>query len=309
MQIRLSATSIADFLSCPNKFRLKYLAGIAPVAEADSLRTGSAYHKCHEIYSNTNDPTQVVAYLNQRYEVCPPGKDLDDWGRERETVFSLFSCYLDYWKSEPLTVVSSEQKFELPLIHPMTGMAIPADQVVLTGRIDKIVEHKGKQCVLELKTTSDSVESDSDYWRAWRTSIQASMYAVAFRRRYGIDDAGNTLVDVVRKPRHRLKKGETVEEYGTRLREAIMTGPDIYFARREIARTDQELKQFDKMVYDIYRAIAAFTQKGIWYDNPQSCRNPYPCAYVPLCYSCGADAACAADEAPAGFVKLAIYGK
>src|SRR5690606_32440122 len=132
----------------------------------------------------------------------------------------------------------------------------------LAGKIDKIVRlPDGRTAIMEHKTTSDSIASDSDYWARLRLDSQISLYVLAARE-LGYD-VQTVLYDVVRKPRHeryratppelrkykkdgtlyanQRERDETPQEFGQRVYQAMYTEFDSYFARQEIPRLESDL--------------------------------------------------------------------
>lgn len=124
-------------------------------------------------------------------------------------------------------------------------------------------------------------------------------------------------VNGVRAEMEQGKKGvsikETVEMFGARLLQDIYERPDFYYARREIARTEQEIREFRRELFSIYQAQKAFAKHECWFSNEQQCRATFACQYIPICYGPGADAVCDGRTVPAGFkrifVDLTVNGK
>src|SRR5208337_1673916 len=127
-QIRLNASSISEFKACPQRFRLKNVCHIAPVEDADSLRMGSNWHKCFEVWEHAvttwNLPPHetvctvqeaaiqcVVDYLNVAYQKIPNGKTPLEWAAERAILCTSFCVYQAYYAEQQLEVVATEQKF------------------------------------------------------------------------------------------------------------------------------------------------------------------------------------------------------
>jgi len=77
---------------------------------------------------------------------------------------------------------------------------------------------------------------------------------------------------------------ETPEMFGARLLQDIQERPEYYFARRPIARTDADLRQFEKEVYHIYRTIRQMAKDDAWFMNESQCEATFKCSYCPLCY-------------------------
>lgn len=106
------------------------------------------------------------------------------------------------------------------------------------------------------------------------------------------------------------KKGfavrETLEMYSARLLADIYERPDFYFQRREIARTDAEIRKFRGELYSIYQTMKTFSKSGHWYENEQQCRATFPCQYIPICYGPGADAVCDGKTTPPGFKRIFV---
>ncbi len=78
---------------------------------------------------------------------------------------------------------------------------------------------------------------------------------------------------------------ETPEMFGTRLLADIAERPEFYFARREISRTDSELKAFEWDTYNMYHTLKFMDRSGAWWTNEQQCEATYRCPYIPICYN------------------------
>lgn len=385
---KISASSIAAFKSCPQKFRLAYVQGLRPEIETDALRTGTAWHGAHEAYANalnewimpdfsqTSHPegegayaqNAAIEYLNQRYAEIPTYKTAEEYALEREILVVSMIGYWWYWSERPLEFIASEIPFDLPLHEPRTGMPCSTSSVVRTGKIDHLIRYEGSVCILERKSTSKSLDADSDFWTRWQKDTQVSNYALAFRDMAAAgllpveikpgERCGNTLLDVWKKPItkpkwltqadtkafiesgeyqgrafpvtaiydvagntialtvdgdaspvERGKKGfairETVAMYGARLLAEIYETPEKFFARREIARTDEELTRFRHTLFNIYQSQSLFQTRGVWFENEQSCDTPFRCQFKPICFGGGgADAVSDGVSVPPGFKRL-----
>ena len=231
----LSASSIAAFKACPTRFRLAYREGLRKIEDTDSQRMGTNWHKMHEVYAyefSRHCPDcggraedyaldGVIAHLNERYSVAPPNKTALEWAVEREILYRSFVAYLWYYQNDPITVLATEVPFKLPVKSPRVGMNLPTDEVVRVGKIDSIIRWQNAVCALERKSTSKSLDAESDFWDRSQKDSQVSMYALAFRDmvQFGNEDGffkpgffqkhcelhgatrfGNTLYDVWRKP-------------------------------------------------------------------------------------------------------------
>ncbi len=77
---------------------------------------------------------------------------------------------------------------------------------------------------------------------------------------------------------------ETPEMFGARLLADIRENPDKHFARKEIARTDQELAILDEEYSNIARLTNIITKRGLWFKNENHCDATYRCSFHPICY-------------------------
>jgi hypothetical protein len=398
----ISASSIQSLKACPQRFRLNYREGLRPDKDTDSQRMGTNWHSMHEEYANayaisralfdkeTGTPlsdqerkdfalTAVVEHLNARYEKMPNTKTAIEWALERTILLTSFVGYIWRWSEDPIEVLASEVAFDLPVHMPRTGLPLPITEALRVGKIDHVIKWNGMVGNMERKSTTRSIEADSDYWDKAKKDTQVSMYALAFRDMAERDDSptyfnkakhdgvrfGNTLYDVWHKPTIKPKelsqkdtaalietktyfgqefevetfplgadeagnivvpprmtvdgepcdiemgkKGfsirETVGMYAARLLSDIYERPDFYYARREIARTDQEIRKFRGEVYNIYQMMKTFSKSGHWFENESQCRATFPCPFIPVCYGPGADAVCDGKTTPQGFKRIFV---
>lgn len=97
---------------------------------------------------------------------------------------------------------------------------------------------------------------------------------------------------------------ETPAMFSARLLEDMTSRPEFYFARKEIARTDADLRKFRQELFNIYQAQKMYERTGCWYENEQQCRATFTCTYVGVCYGVGADAVCDGKTTPPGFRRV-----
>lgn len=212
-QVRLSPTSTSCFKRCPSEYRLRYVEGIVPLVTADPLRVGTNWHEMMERYqialALATDPDRdaafatVIDWLNETYATVPTHKTTAEWLEERTVLATLFAGYHWYYADDTFETLATEQKYELPLIEPRSGMPLPTDEVIRVGKIDRIVNWNGRRYVMEYKTTSRNLDGDSDYWRQWIKDTQFSSYVAACRDMG--NDCSGVLLDVVKKPTISMK--------------------------------------------------------------------------------------------------------
>jgi len=77
---------------------------------------------------------------------------------------------------------------------------------------------------------------------------------------------------------------ETPDMLGTRLLNDMVEQPERYFARRVIARTDQELKDLELDVYNIYQTMKFMHKNNRWWQDEQQCEATWHCENKQMCY-------------------------
>lgn len=77
---------------------------------------------------------------------------------------------------------------------------------------------------------------------------------------------------------------ETPEMFGARLLADIRENPEKHFARKSIARTDEELARLDKEYYNLARVAHFMGQRSLWFVNENHCTATYRCSFYPICF-------------------------
>ena len=176
----LSASALRTFKACPIRYRNRYVYGIKPEFDTDLQRIGTNWHECLEELAG-GGTSAVLAFMEERYSRCPFNKTQEMWDVERNKL--LYSCYAYDWyykDQENYDVISTELPFELPLIN-RRGKEV--EDCILNGRIDKLIRNKnGVPMVMEHKSTSGDVGSDSDFWKGLAMDTQSMLYIYVARR-------------------------------------------------------------------------------------------------------------------------------
>ncbi len=287
------------YKTCRKKHAIGYNLGIRPDRQSDALRIGSAFHAGLDALA-IQGLDYACAIVRHAYRIIPPWAEPAEWDAECETVVGLLCGYEWRWREAPITIIATEQSFDLPIVHPETG---EVHEMRWRGKIDKIARWGGRLVVIEHKTTGDSIEDPAaDYWRRLRIDTQISGYVLAAREMgYDIE---TVIYDVVRKPsiepkligKGADKRRETPGEFRDRLIADIGTRPDFYLARREIPRLDHDLAEFRQELWD----IACEIRTSPPFRNTAACFNPYPCEYRGLCF----DGWKIGGEVPHGFAVV-----
>ena len=257
------------------------------------------------------------------------------------TVQCLVMGYADAWVNAPIDIIESETPFDLPIINPETGAASRTfRQAGKRDRIGKL--HDGRLALMETKFVSDDLGADSDYWRILGINQQISKYILAARaqgidvqttiqdviRKPTIspcdqperDEHGLVIVRDSTGERARKKGGEfyltanaekgltvkkypmTPDQWRQKLSADIAARPEYYYARREIARLDDDLAEYQAEMWFIADSIRQARNSGRWFRNSGSCKRFNSlCPYYGLC----AHEIDTTNGVPAGFQQVA----
>jgi hypothetical protein len=335
----LTHTQLQTAKTCLKKYCLSFVEGIKPDVTKGPLRRGLAVHLGCELLSRGEPLQAAFDAIRANYAEVPQRirdqAELDEWHTECETCLALVSGY-SWWWGQPTEdmpigrapavteVLEAELSFDIPLRNPETGAS--SRNYRLCGKIDRVVKLvDGRTAILETKTTSESIDVDSDYWRRLRLDSQISLYWLAATELgYQIE---TIIYDVVKMPTiSRLhiplldadglkivadangervfnKNGEprqsadsakgwtlqarlqTPEEFSERLLNDISERPEFYFQRMEIPRLQSDLEEFQSELWQQQQQLSDCRRMGRWFRNTSACLRPYKCDYFDLCCS------------------------
>ena len=194
MTIRLSASAIDNWKSCPIRWLNSNIHRVRKIEETDSRRQGTSWHKVHEL---NRDMDEITEYINEQYTIVPPYKTVEEWEIERVILLYCFSGYNWYYNQQPdqYTVVATEIEFEMPVYdadgnevtcetqaYNLDGVKIAGKthitNVTVVGKIDQIVRDEyGNFYVREFKSTSLTI--NDEYWDHLNLDPQVSIYVQA----------------------------------------------------------------------------------------------------------------------------------
>lgn len=223
--LKLSASAIACFKACPCRYYLNYIKRIKSAKEKTSLRWGSNWHTVLEIlsmepstkekpnhykfgstkYEIADDPMETaVEVLNDLYADKAGSRTPEELQVEKIQILYMASAYRWYYANEPLTILTREQRFDIPVLNPATGRKKPG--IKISGMIDKTGMFNNKLMIIEHKSTSKPINSDATYWARLNLDTQTTLYPYATRYIKEMEQINGVLYDVVHKPTIAPKK-------------------------------------------------------------------------------------------------------
>ncbi len=305
MDPRITYSQIGTFLSCAHRHYLAYVLGLRRKRDADALRLGSAVHLALELEARGESSQEAIAHVIERYETqiaAAEGKGDHDFADklryEAQTVTCMLTAY--FWRWSHLDarrdVEDVEAIFSMPIRRPNSRVAMR--RYVYAGKMDMLARGiiGGELALIEHKTTSDTLEPGSPYWRRATFGMQISLYMLAAR---AIGQPCESIIyDVLRKPLLRPKQVrgegriETPVEFGERVwREAYgmdPTNPDTaktmeMFERRVIHRTEEDLREAQQSLFDSVRLIDHAVKNNLHPQNDRSCHGFGTCEFYQVC--------------------------
>lgn len=310
----VTQSMIGDFLTCRERFRVKYVLGLRPPDHfSHHIEYGQMWHTCEEAFAKMHSGKpfkhpgdhwmdKLSDYVTELSNKYPFDRDrIAHWYNVCKFQFPL---YVEYWRKHPdvksRTPLAQEQVFRVPY-------ALPSGRVVhLRGKFDS-VDLIGKEGIyLQENKTKGDVDPVA-LQRQLKFDLQTMMYLTALTQDTGIDTLEQAKgwdgekfktpirgvrYNVIRRPlsggkgsivRHKAKvtkKGTTPEEslesFYKRAAQYVRDEPEHYFMRWKVDVSEVDVVKFRYECLDpILEMMCA------WYDHiehrgkkPFECCNP-----------------------------------
>lgn len=269
-----TVSRLKTFQVCPMKESLRYREKLAPIKTRSALAFGTAIHKGLE----TRSIEEALDVLDGIYPKDQEEQDELDLARcsIQALLTNYFERYPAFEEHEP------EKLFKMPM-KTQRGSSTSMD---IAGKIDDLAKIDGRYWIVEYKTAS---RLDSSYFDRLYVDSQITMYMYAMTR-LGYDVAG-VIYRVIRKPALRRMKNETIKAFLDRITEDIAKRPEFYFEERQLYRSKDDLKQFERDLYLQARLSNTLHKSGCSFQYSTACSMYGACEYLPLCMNeNGADA-------------------
>lgn len=265
----LSPSRINCMLSCNRHHFWRYEIGLVPVTESQPYRFGKAMHGALAAKAHGSDfDTALAVGIGETEKL----EEIDI-----AILSALLNGYYTVYADDIIKEMFPEIEIKSPIKYSRDFMGV----CILDGLG---VLKDNRQMIKETKTTSESLDSGSDFWNTLKYNIQVNAYVDASRLTQW--DIQTILYDVIRKPmlkqsqiplldedgkkivkdqvgnRVMLDNGkprqagdekqgwkletrqETVEEFAVRLRDDVLARPEFYFARREVPVLESDLQEY-----------------------------------------------------------------
>lgn len=261
-----TVSRLKTYQVCPFKEMLRYRKKLAPISGRRALTFGSAVHKGLETW----DIDEALDLLITDYPMNQ--EEADEQDIASVTLKALLNGF--FRRYERFTNHKPEFEFMLPM---RTGRG-KSTTMAIAGKLDDLAFIDGRWWIVEYKTAS---RLDGGYFDRLYVDSQITMYMYAMDQ-MGYDPAG-VIYRVIRKPSLRRGQKETLEAFLERLNGDIEQRPDFYFMERQLYRTKDDLKEFEKTLYEEAKLEARQYKSGKCFKHTTSCSMYGACEYLPIC--------------------------
>jgi len=272
----ITQSMCSNFLSCPQRGMLAINRWIRP-NNASSTRFGSLFHEMlDKMYSSGTTDIPTIEKMIDKYLV----KHGTEWGSADKAEFdsalssALLQVYVEHW-SEDFTKKKFAQ-VEQTVKAEFSGFKLRA-------KIDgEYTSKTGSQWLMEHKTKSRFEEDVLLLQVVF--NFQNLYYRLIWQQLHPGKKLAGTLYNIVRKPQHKMKGGETLAQFRTRLIDTIRKDKEHFFKRYELAYTPKDDKRFCEELVKKLQWIENFiTGKEMAWRNEFACERPYRCEFLEAC--------------------------
>ena len=164
--LKLSASSINDYESCPYKYRLKHIDKVPERKTRATMEFGIIIHNVlDEFHGKANQSLQIMMDLLDKHWRKDAFEYLLREEEFKKQAVELVEAYFNYNKQHPPTVVAREKIF---------NFTIDDLQVVISGKIDRIDQEGNSLSVVDYKTSKNKVKA--------KGNLQLALYTEALKR-------------------------------------------------------------------------------------------------------------------------------
>jgi len=233
-------TMIAAWLRCRFYYYFRHVRHIVPLTTAAPLSFGKTWHSATEMLAKGKSLEEAQEHFKADYK-----NEEHDAKRTVEKGLLMLKVYSEKYKNVPIKFLYTETPFAIEL----------PNNIILSGRMDAVVEWEGGTYVFERKTTSALGKT---FFEQFELNYQIDIYSLACFELVG--KCAGAIIDVAR-----VLKGKVV--YDDFMRVPISrTEEDLYFAKKNLVEIIEDMRN------------------GPIYQNKCECMKWFrKCAYHDLC--------------------------
>lgn len=259
----ITFSMLSRFLTCPERFRVRYVLGLAPVQKFNHrIEYGQMWHECEEAFA-AKQPWDVALKEYVKGLMATYPMDRDEIRKWYNVCLFQFPLYVEYWAKHP--DVKNRKPLEQEKIFDVK-YELPSGRVVrLRGKRDAADVIDGGVYLQENKTKADIDELSLK--RQLTYDLQTMMYLVTLKNDYPKIPIKGVRYNVVRRPlsggkgtiqRHKgkvLKNGTTKPDepedaFYERAAQYVKDDPGAYFMRWRVEVSDADVARFRRECLD-----------------------------------------------------------
>lgn len=240
LDMGVSYSLLSRFVNCRERFRLYAVNGMREASSSqDAMNFGTYFHRLLEIHAKD---TRLNAASVIR-KVSRSKKSINAINKtDRLMANMIFEEYLSWYEDVQYRYLDSEVKFNV--LYPVAG----AGKIRLVGKVDEIIDHSPGIIKIQENKTKETISTDIlDHTIPF--NLQTMMYVIAMEKHYN-KQVGGIIYNVIRKPKHKQKKGETEIEFVERVRGILREEPEHFFHRWDYELTRERLNDFKVKTFD-----------------------------------------------------------
>jgi len=274
----------SSFAHCERMAYWRVIREMVPVYTDDALTFGSLIHECLAKWYEASTPDDVlVASIHSMVDDNYPNRFNDAHVKKLwHYAHAMMEMYMRRWHIDDDVTIAVEQEFAIPLINPATKH--PSRTFTLNGKVDRIVNRKGKVYVMEHKTAATI---DAAYIEGLNLSLQADIYSFVIGE--SASRPAGVIYNLLKKPQlkqyeanKRRAEPETDEAFQARLCESL-AGPES-FQRFQFLYDAADRRRLQTELWELTQRWLHCAKTGMWLQNRQACfRFKKPCSYFKLC--------------------------
>jgi len=257
----LSQSMIQKFIVCRERFRIRYVEGLAAPGSKECLDFGTIFHKAWELHSMGASNTKIISEL-KKFSTKKGKRSKQFDPMLCSIAIAMLPLYMDYCKNDTkdFEFIAAEQSFNMKYQTPI------GKEIYLKGRRDADMVRNGKLWLKENKTKSRIVPEQLAQTLPY--FVQPGLYLLSLQKEYPEYEIGGFIYDIVRKPGLKRKAKETEVAYLNRIKKDIEDRPEHYFLMLEVLMDEVHLADWKYRFLD-----PMLSQICIWWESIK--KNPF----------------------------------
>lgn len=298
--VEITQSSMTTFLECPQKFVLRYLMKIVPVAVSIPLVVGTGVHSVFEYLLSPKNKDNLARRRQRSEELID--KVFDKVVEASDVAWAVNDNKLEHGRAQAHAIARAwpivyNHHDMFKMLH--TELVIrKADHATIgsplldrgAGKIDGVVQSVQDDEILLLEHKTRHTLRDLDFVNGLALDHQALWYLMLYRN--WMKDKKNAkrvkikklptgfFYDAIAKPMHR--SGDTFEELVQRMTDALITEPDKYFSLTPVIVEQEAVDRAHGNFEKIVKRMDGLTPDNVEM-NTKSCNNYGGCPYRKLC--------------------------